>query len=140
MKCPESIEELEELERLEKIKPEMIETEDYVYIPFSRKRLALSICPHPQTTEEIKTYFVTDGQSIKIGKATNINMRLKELQSGNPNGLTPTIIIFSDSEKFFHDHFKKRKIRNEWFCLPENYVEIVKTICEKNNLKFQVRI
>ena len=128
--CPESIEELEALEQPEEV----------VYIPIKKSRLHYYICPKVNEEKEIMTYFITDGRYIKIGKAVNIVMRLKELQSGNPNQLIPIIIIYADAERLFHRCFKKHRIRNEWFCLPDNYIEIVINLCAEQNLKYQVEI
>ncbi|MFH2059685.1 MAG: GIY-YIG nuclease family protein [Pseudomonadota bacterium] len=136
MKCPESIRDEQGGFNL----PENWKQDDcFVYRPIPKKMFSLMIAPagYKKPPEIIKTYFISDGNSTKIGKAINISIRLKELQCGNPSRLVPIIIIDSDSERLFHKHFKKYKIRNEWFSLPENYAEIVKTICEKNNLKYK---
>jgi len=89
----------------------------------------------PESIEELKTYFVFDGSCTKIGRARNVDVRLRLLQTGNPNNLIVDIVIFADVELLFHEYFKNFKVQNEWFDLPDNYKEIVKEMCKYKNLK-----
>lgn len=134
MKCPESMEELAELE---KMKPPVIETENYVYIPFSKKRLSYSICSKSEHPETFKTYFIRAGNFVKIGKALNINNRLNQLQTGNPHQLVVEIVILSDVEQIFHHRFQVYRRLNEWFELPGDYKALVEQFCFENKLEFQ---
>ena len=70
-------------------------------------------------------YFIRSvkrGGPIKIGYAKNINERLLQLQTGNPLKLTVVAKIPVDTEKeaqhmenWFHDRFRKKRLRGEWF-------------------------
>ncbi len=63
-------------------------------------------------------YFITDGTAIKIGYASrSIAERISILQCGNPRPITPLAHISGDVylERSIHRHFKRLKIRNEWF-------------------------
>jgi hypothetical protein len=71
-------------------------------------------------------YFISDGDSTKIGKANNVFVRLKELQTGNPRRLI-IIAIYPCSkrdttveENKFHKKFENKKIRGEWFFLTDS--------------------
>jgi len=149
MECPESIEELEKM--AEKIQPKKIETKDYIYIPISRKRIPFLICPKKaksapieeqvqteQVSNDFNTYFINDGNFVKIGKAKNVLTRLKDLQIGNPHLLVIDIIIFMDVEKELHSYFSHCKELNEWFKLPQNYEESVIKLCKEQGWKVGV--
>ena len=67
-------------------------------------------------------YFVTDGEFVKIGKASNPYARLMDLQIANARKLDMIALIpFADSsdadkmEKVYHLSYKDKKIRGEWF-------------------------
>ena len=64
-------------------------------------------------------YFITDGNYVKIGVASNIKSRMKILQTGNPNELRVIHSEYSDFpydlEKTYHDKYKKYHIRGEWY-------------------------
>ncbi len=55
--------------------------------------------------------------TVKIGKATNIAKRMRELQTGNPLKLRLIAILSDDmeDERKFHDRFKAYRISGEWF-------------------------
>lgn len=68
-------------------------------------------------------YFISDsvdiGRKVKIGRSGNIDQRLKNLQTGNPNELFVLGYIYSGDdralEKEFHRRFADRRGRGEWF-------------------------
>jgi len=71
-------------------------------------------------------YFIQEGRgkhgSIKIGKSSNINKRLKSLQTGNPRKLTLMATIKCTTpnnahrlESKLHLMFKADRVRGEWF-------------------------
>jgi len=154
--CPESIEELEALERLIPLcKRTLYETarakleagaahsrreaeDEFVHVPIRKDRLKYYICPKSNKPKQFITYFITDNFYIKIGKAIEVSLRIKELQAGNPNLLTATVLIKHDAERYFHRMFRKYRIRNEWFKLPENYLTLVKNACIKKNFEYQL--
>ena len=97
MECPESIEAVALPENWK-------QDDEYVYMPISKKRLSYIMAPpgYKKIPETIKTYFITDSNYTKIGKALDIKARLRELQVGNPYKLILIAVIFSDSERLFH--------------------------------------
>lgn len=67
-------------------------------------------------------YFISDGEFVKIGKAKDVNRRVRELQTANPRKLTILKVIECKDEKtafdlehFFHQQFKLFKCKGEWF-------------------------
>jgi hypothetical protein len=69
-------------------------------------------------------YFISDGQFIKIGKANNVEKRMKELQIGNPHKLKILKIIKCSNEhsayeleRFFHSILHSVNKSGEWFHL-----------------------
>jgi predicted GIY-YIG superfamily endonuclease len=60
----------------------------------------------------------------KIGFSKNVNQRLKELKTGNPNSLE-IVAKFQTKhnrkvESAFHNHYKHKNVNGEWFeLLPE---------------------
>ena len=62
--------------------------------------------------------------SIKIGKSENPNIRLTQLQSGNPGDLVILKMIPCETneealklENFFHNTYKTDRLNGEWFSI-----------------------
>ena len=66
-------------------------------------------------------YLVTDGDAVKIGKATNIEDRMKSLQTGNSNEIILLQAIEVDdmdrAEQSLHFWFRAYRKKGEWFDL-----------------------
>ena len=62
-------------------------------------------------------YFISDGDFIKIGFATDWRARRKELQIANPRLLTPLLILEGGHrmERHLHWLFRDHRINGEWF-------------------------
>jgi Meiotically up-regulated gene 113 len=67
------------------------------------------------------TYFIKCNDFIKIGKASNIDVRMRELQIGNPYKLELLAFIKDKSlEKKLHIKFNHLSYSGEWFRItPE---------------------
>ena len=70
-------------------------------------------------------YFIENKKMYtKIGITSDIDKRMKELQTGNPFKLLVKYIFYDvnalNLEKEFHKIFENKKIRNEWFMLDKN--------------------
>jgi hypothetical protein len=76
-------------------------------------------------------YFITDGTFTKIGVTTDVDKRLKQLQTGNPNKLSVLLIIEGDYtiESLLHSHFYNYKKSGEWFEIPMEMIN-TKTIID----------
>lgn len=78
-----------------------------------------------------------DGLKYKIGctKQTNIEKRLKALQTGNPNKLTLINYFETETpyklEKMLHTHFKGRQTLNEWFDLETTDIDNFTSLCKQ---------
>ena len=62
-------------------------------------------------------YFIRQGDYVKIGVTGDIDRRLKDLQSSNPN---PLELLYrgigeGSDEQMWHDVFEHRHHRGEWF-------------------------
>lgn len=72
---------------------------------------------------------------IGVTKHNDINKRKKELQTGSSQELFIKDYFITDNpfklEKMLHNHFRNKKIMNEWFKLDNNEIFNFKTICEK---------
>jgi biotin operon repressor len=70
-------------------------------------------------------YFITDGTFTKIGKADDVNKRLRELQTGNAKKLSMKLSIEGDEieEKKLHKIFHRRRMVGEWFIIDFDYDE-----------------
>ena len=67
---------------------------------------------------------------VKIGKANNVNDRLRDLQVGNPEELRLVGIIECQNEshairleKFLHTEYANYRYRGEWFHASKNLLE-----------------
>jgi hypothetical protein len=67
-------------------------------------------------------YFISDGEFVKIGKADNVDCRMKQLQTSNAKPLfvigyipckTPSSAL--TKETIIHSDFKSRKMVGEWY-------------------------
>lgn len=71
----------------------------------------------------MKVYFIQEGNGhVKIGKAVNVEERLKAMQTGNSQKLQIRLVLNYEShkkalemEKYFHRKFKRFRVRGEWF-------------------------
>ena len=77
-------------------------------------------------------YFISDGNYIKIGVATDLLRRLASLQTGNPNKLEVKCIIEFESkreasyqESRIHRYFKSKHHFGEWFDLSDEDILLV---------------
>jgi hypothetical protein len=67
-----------------------------------------------------KTYFIYDGEYIKIGRARSPRHRLKELQTGNPRELRLLVILPTDREAEYHKRFSHLRVKGtEWHTPAE---------------------
>lgn len=70
-------------------------------------------------------YFITDGVYVKIGVATNLDKRLKGLQTGNPRELKILYSFFTEwpyvVEAKLHKKYKHKHIRCEWFDILDDF-------------------
>lgn len=66
---------------------------------------------------EKHTYFVTDGEFVKVGVFTagKLESRLMALQNGNPRKLKVLATSASNVEKLCHYEFEDLNVLNEWF-------------------------
>lgn len=62
-------------------------------------------------------YFVSDGESIKIGRAVNVLNRLRAMQSGSAKPLTVLATFLTDNsiESELHRRFKAAHVKGEWY-------------------------
>jgi hypothetical protein len=72
-------------------------------------------------------YFISDGEFIKIGKASKLSSRLSTLQTGSASDLKILAYIETNNmdktEKIFHKHLQTLRIRGEWFSINYDMVE-----------------
>lgn len=86
-------------------------------------RLIGSRFEHPSAEKMIKsygadwfTYFVmSDDYKIKIGRSTDVESRIKSLQTSSPGRLRLVGAISGDFEKSFHKRFNDIRLSGEWF-------------------------
>lgn len=81
-----------------------------------------------------------ENPAIKIGFSRDPIGRLKTLQTGHPNKigcegwyLLPTQRMAREYEKELHKHFKKYRIRGEWFKYNDEIKNFIQTLLFKKN-------
>lgn len=84
-------------------------------------------------------YFITDGEYIKIGIASSLPNRVRQLQTGNARRLKALYIIpqknQKDSlniEKAMHEYFYNKRMSGEWFDIQEKDIH---DICKRFKLQ-----
>jgi predicted GIY-YIG superfamily endonuclease len=77
-------------------------------------------------------YLLLDGMNYKIGITTNMDNRIKELQTGNSRNISVVFYYPINSaqkmEAMLHRKYKKKRVRGEWFNLNQidvNHIEFI---------------
>jgi hypothetical protein len=97
------------------------------------------------------TYFLTDGQAIKIGKAKGVLERVATLQTGNPSTLTLLALMDGDYERKLHRQFSDYSITGEWFEINGELLRWITTfavsdhyalseVCDQQAVKANARL
>lgn len=72
----------------------------------------------------------------KIGRTTNIDRRLRQLQTMNSQQLTLVKLIRCHdaiaTETNLHHKFKSYRCQGEWFELPDSAIEFINKFTESN--------
>jgi len=91
-------------------------------IPVELENNVIESKPKPK---KIKTYLLKhDNELYKIGKSINPKNREKTLQAEDPN-LELIHVIGINVESSFHEIFKEKRVRGEWFKLSKEDVESI---------------
>lgn len=69
---------------------------------------------------------------VKIGRASDIDSRLRSLQTGSPHELRVLLVLEGDVESELHVRFKDDRINGEWFRWSK---KIESFISEKNKCR-----
>lgn len=78
------------------------------------------------------TYFIralSGGGHIKIGRTTDLDVRLKSLQCSNPHELVLLGYLEKDVESILHRKFSEHKVRGEWFSPHPDILSYIKENC-----------
>ena len=75
--------------------------------------------------DESKVYVVKCGDFVKIGRARNVEQRMRDIQSANPHTIELLFVSFggNEVEKELHRRFAAYKHRDEWFRLEGEVAE-----------------
>jgi len=78
-------------------------------------------------------YFLRAGPFLKIGYATDIGKRIRELQTGCPYPISLVASIQGDrtAEGCLHRQFKSLRVNGEWFRFSGALVEYVAQVAER---------
>ena len=89
--------------------------------------LALKLADIAREEREYDTYIVRDFRTgkRKIGRSTNIQARLADLQISSPNLLELELLITKDVEKELHDKYEEKRDNGEWFNINEKDVHMI---------------
>lgn len=91
----------------------------------------------PQAKRDTYTYFVSDGEFIKIGVAKDISKRVKGLQTGHPKEMILVQYLDFESkgeahaaEKILHCAFHDKRMCGEWFDIANDrrFLRFIKKI------------
>ena len=83
-------------------------------------------------------------QLYKIGQTSNMQNRMRNLQTGSPTKLEVVKFIQTEdaltTERKLHDAFRETRIRGEWFALKKGQVRAVKKLMHKNRKRRRGRL
>lgn len=79
---------------------------------------------------EYCVYFITDGYAVKIGMASTLPNRIKQLQIGNPRKIRALFVIKADNqvealriEGDLHKTFNNKHLLGEWFDITDEDIK-----------------
>ena len=102
-----------------------------MYLP-SRLRHLATITGTKARTISTHIYVVQCNEFIKVGIASNVSLRLSELQVGNPYPIQLighwAALDAIKEEEMIHSHLGPYRVRGEWFKLPKSLMD---NICMK---------
>ena len=72
-------------------------------------------------------YFISDGDTVKIGRAIEPRKRLAELQCAHPSPLRilAAVLNHASLEQAIHERFKGEKLTGEWFRLSDELATFI---------------
>ena len=83
-------------------------------------------------------------QLYKIGQTSNMQARMRNLQTGSPTKLEIVKFIQTDDalmiERKLHNAFKETRIRGEWIALNKGQVRAAKQLMHKNRKRHRGRM
>jgi hypothetical protein len=87
---------------------------------------------HAKQSKPSFVYLISDGEFVKIGIASSVVNRLKNLQTGNGRPLTillsVKVIKPRSLEALLHGNFSCKRMTGEWFNLSKDELKIAKQI------------
>lgn len=80
---------------------------------------------------KMHTYFIqaSKGGPVKIGRASCVSQRLRDLQCSHSDELHIIGIIDEDREKELHERFAAIRLKGEWFDNTEELVVFMRSEC-----------
>lgn len=109
-----------------------VSTESAERVKETDGRLQVEIAGSKRDLDKGYVYIIKGANAYKIGKAKNIQERLKQLSTGHEHGLTVYHSIASNAmgraEASLHKRFADLRVRGEWFNLGETELAYIKTI------------
>jgi len=72
-------------------------------------------------------YLIQAGGKIKIGWATDVEARRRQLQTSHHETLVVVRIIDGDltTERWLHERFAEHRLRGEWFAFHDDMLTVV---------------
>jgi hypothetical protein len=86
----------------------------------------------PPIFKECDIYFVVIGEAVKIGRAADVNQRMRDLQVSHHLPISPSAVAHGThaTEKRLHRHFAADRIRGEWFKLTPELARLIAQLRE----------
>ena len=99
------------------------------------------LLPTEQAHKQEGFVYIIETQGVyKIGRASNLESRVKKYQTENPYPITliASAFIFDcvSYEKRLHKKFAHKKLRGEWFKLNDNDLDSLKNKLSSEDLRF----
>lgn len=81
--------------------------------------------------EKVVTYFITDGEYVKIGQSIKPKERLSVIQTYNPKDLTLLHVFEDIVESKAHEIFSDKKMIREWFIFDLETIIRIESLKKK---------
>lgn len=100
---------------------------------FAQKRSYDEVIPKLRDKKKWFVYFIASQDwFVKIWRTKNMNWRMQKYITENPNQLTLINKIeyydYEEWEKHWHEYYSQYRYRWEWFKLPQDQVDYIKSL------------
>jgi hypothetical protein len=80
-------------------------------------------------------YFIKVGDKVKVGTSSDVNKRMKQIQTGNPDKVEKLAEFegFAEKESGIHKELSDIHVRGEWFKFGDKIKWVIDTLTQRKH-------